>query len=162
MTMRSETSENMIVVWFYFMLCYPFNPVADWDSGCFYKWASQVDISVSAMELSSLHEATVWLTREINCDCYINLAGVSLWQRTEQCVDEGDNEDNHHIWYSHFQMTVEKPTPKQLLPTNHNSWSITLWWTSGSRFLAITCNFLKAQEKLHVIGFGFALHWLKK
>ena len=33
-----------------------------------------------------------------------------------------------------------------------------------SQFLAITCNLLKAREKLHVdgaIGFGFASYWLK-
>ena len=33
-----------------------------------------------------------------------------------------------------------------------------------SQFLAITCNSLKAWEKLRVhgeIGFGFASHWLK-
>ena len=34
-----------------------------------------------------------------------------------------------------------------------------------SEFLAITCNLLKAREKLHAqdtIGFGFASHWLTK
>ena len=31
-----------------------------------------------------------------------------------------------------------------------------------SEFMAITCNFLKAREKLRVLGtFGFASHWLK-
>ena len=58
-------------------------------------------------------------------------------------------------------MTVEKPTPKQLLrpiTTGANS------AMNQSQFLAITCNSLKAREKSRVhgaIGFGFASHWLK-
>ena len=58
-------------------------------------------------------------------------------------------------------MTVEKPTPKQLLrpiTTGTNS------AMNQSQSLAITCNSLEAQEKsrLHgAIGFGFASHWLK-
>ena len=60
-----------------------------------------------------------------------------------------------------FQLTVEKPKPKQLLrpiTTGANS------AMNHSQFLAITCNSLKVQEKLCVhgaIGFGFASHWLK-
>ena len=55
-------------------------------------------------------------------------------------------------------MTVEKPNPKQLLrpvTTETNS------AMNHSKFLAITCNSLKAREKLRVhsaIGFGFASH----
>ena len=58
-------------------------------------------------------------------------------------------------------MTVEKPKPKQLL------WPITTGANSAmnqSQFLAITCNWLKVQEKSWVhgtIGFSFASHWLK-
>ena len=60
-----------------------------------------------------------------------------------------------------FQMTVEKPKPKQLLrpiTTGANS------AMNQSQFLAITCNSLEAREKSRVhgaIGFGFASHWLK-
>ena len=58
-------------------------------------------------------------------------------------------------------MTVEKPKPKQLLrpiTTGANS------AMNQSQFLEVTCNSLKAREKLRVhgtIGFGFASHWLK-
>ena len=60
-----------------------------------------------------------------------------------------------------FQMTVEKPKPKQLLRpiiTGANS------AMNQSQFLAITCNSLEAREKSRVygaIGFGFASHRLK-
>ena len=60
-----------------------------------------------------------------------------------------------------FQMTVEKPIPKQLLrpiTTGANS------AMNQSEFLVITCNSLKEQEKSRVQGaidFGFASHWLK-
>ena len=60
-----------------------------------------------------------------------------------------------------FQMTVEKPKPKQLLR------AITTGADSAinqSQFLAITCSSLKAREKSRVqgaIAFGFASHWLK-
>ena len=63
--------------------------------------------------------------------------------------------------YSGFQMTVEKPIPKQLLrpiTTGTNS------SMDQSQFLATTCNSLEAREKSRVhgaIGFGFASHWLK-
>ena len=60
-------------------------------------------------------------------------------------------------------MTVEKPTPKQLLrpiTTGANS------AMNQSQFLAITCNSLKAREKSRIhgaigFGFGFASHSLK-
>ena len=58
-------------------------------------------------------------------------------------------------------MTVEKPKPKQLLP------SITTGAGSAmnqSQFLAIIGNSLEAQEKSRVhgaVGFGFDSHWLK-
>ena len=58
-------------------------------------------------------------------------------------------------------MTVEKPTPKQLLrpiTTGTNS------AMNQSEFLAIRCNLLKARKKWReqgAIGFGFAPHWLK-
>jgi len=62
-------------------------------------------------------------------------------------------------------MTVKKPAPKQLLrpiTTRANS------AVNQSEFLAITCNFLKVQEKSLVqiaigfgFGFAFASHWLK-
>ena len=58
-------------------------------------------------------------------------------------------------------MTVEKPKPKQLLrpiTTGANS------AMNQSQFPAITCNSIKAREKLRVhgaTGFGFASHWLK-
>ena len=58
-------------------------------------------------------------------------------------------------------MTVEKPTPKQLIRP------ITTGATSAmnqSEFLAITCNLLKAREKSRLqaaIGFCFDSHWLK-
>ena len=62
---------------------------------------------------------------------------------------------------SGFQMTVEKPKPKQLLrPITTGADSA----TNQSQFLEITCNTLKAREKSRVhgaIGFGFASHWLK-
>ena len=60
-----------------------------------------------------------------------------------------------------FQMTVEKPKPKQLLrpiTTGRNG------AMNQSQFLAITCNSLEAREKSHVhgaIGLGFASYWLK-
>ena len=62
---------------------------------------------------------------------------------------------------SGFQMTVEKPKPKQLLrpiTTGTNS------SMKQSQFLAITCNSPEAREKSRVhgeIGFGLASHWLK-
>ena len=63
--------------------------------------------------------------------------------------------------WSGFQMTVEKPKPKQLLrPITTGADSA----TNQSQVLAITCNSLKAREKSRVhgaIGFGFASHWLK-
>ena len=62
---------------------------------------------------------------------------------------------------SGFQMTVEKPRPKQLLrPITTGAGSA----TNQSQFLAITCNSLEAREKSRVhgvIGFGFDSHWLK-
>ena len=58
-------------------------------------------------------------------------------------------------------MSVEKPKPKQLLrPITTGADSE----MNQSQFLAITCNSLKAREKLRVhgaIGFGFASYWLK-
>ena len=60
-----------------------------------------------------------------------------------------------------FEMTVEKPKPKQLLRP------ITIGTNSAmnqSQFLVITCNLLEAREKSRVhgaVGFGFASHWLK-
>ena len=58
-------------------------------------------------------------------------------------------------------MTVEKPKPEQLLrPITTGADSA----MNQSQFLAITCNSLKAREKLRLqgaIGFGFASHWLK-
>ena len=71
------------------------------------------------------------------------------------------NRSNHSCRYSGFEMTVEKPKPKQLLrpiTTGANS------AMNQSQFLAITCNSLKEREKSRVhgaIGFGFASHWLK-
>ena len=62
---------------------------------------------------------------------------------------------------SGFQMTVEKPKPKQLLPPIRTGADSAM---NQSQFLAITCNSLKAQEKSRVhgaIAFGFASHWLK-
>ena len=67
------------------------------------------------------------------------------------------------LFMSGFQMTVEKPKPKQLLrpiTTGTNS------AMNQSQFLAITCNSPEAREKSHVrtwygFGFGFASHWLK-
>ena len=60
-----------------------------------------------------------------------------------------------------FQMTVEKPKPKQLLrPITTGSGSA----MNQSQFPAITCNSLEARENSLVhgaIGFGFAFHWLK-
>ena len=62
---------------------------------------------------------------------------------------------------SGFQMTVEKPKPKQLLrpmTTGTNS------AMNQSQLLAITCNSLEAREKSRVlgaIGFSFDSHWLK-
>ena len=62
---------------------------------------------------------------------------------------------------SGFQMTVEKPKPKELLrpiTTGTNS------SMNQSQFLAITCNAPEAREisRVHgAIGFGFASHWLK-
>ena len=62
---------------------------------------------------------------------------------------------------SGFEMTVEKPKPKQLLrPITTGTGSA----MNQSQFLAITCNSLEAREKSRVhgaIGFGFASHWLK-
>ena len=60
-----------------------------------------------------------------------------------------------------FQMTVEKPKPKQLLrPITTGAGSA----MNQSQFLAILCNSLQAREKSRVHGaidFGFASHWLK-
>ena len=60
-----------------------------------------------------------------------------------------------------FQMTVEKPKPKQLLrPITTGAGSA----MNQSQFLAILSNSLQAREKSRVhgaIGFGFASHWLK-
>ena len=56
-------------------------------------------------------------------------------------------------------MTVEKPTPKQLLQPNSTNSSM-----NQSQFLAITCNGPEAREisRVHgAIGFGFASYWLK-
>ena len=58
-------------------------------------------------------------------------------------------------------MSVEKPTPKQLLrPITTGAGSA----MNQSQFLAITYNSLKAREKSRVhsaIGFGFPSYWLK-
>ena len=62
---------------------------------------------------------------------------------------------------SGFQVTVEKPKPKQLLrpiTTRTNS------AVNQSQFIAIICNLLEAREKSRVrgaIGFGFTSLWLK-
>ena len=60
-----------------------------------------------------------------------------------------------------FEMTVEKPKPKQSLrPITTGTNSV----MNQSQFLAITCNSLEAREKSRVhraIGFGFASRWLK-
>ena len=62
---------------------------------------------------------------------------------------------------SGFQMTVEKPKPKQLLrPITTGAGSA----MNQPQFLAITCNSLKARERSRVhsaIGFGFDSQWLK-
>ena len=58
-------------------------------------------------------------------------------------------------------MTVEKPKPKQLLRPITTGTNGAM---NQSQFLAISCNSLKAREKLRVhgaISFGFASHWLK-
>ena len=59
---------------------------------------------------------------------------------------------------SGFQITVEKPKPKQLLrPITTEAGSA----MNQSQFLAITCNSLEAREKSRVrgaIGFVFASH----
>ena len=63
--------------------------------------------------------------------------------------------------YSGFQMTVEKPKPKQLLPPITTRAGSAM---NQEQCLAITCNSLKAREESRVhgaIGFGFASHWLK-
>ena len=63
--------------------------------------------------------------------------------------------------YSGFQMTVEKPKPKQLLRPITTGTNSTM---NQSQFLAIIRNSLEAREKSRVhgaIGFGFASHWLK-
>ena len=62
---------------------------------------------------------------------------------------------------SGFQMTVEKPKPKQLLrPITTGAGSA----MNQSQFLAINCNSLEARKKSRVhgaIGFCFDSHWLK-
>ena len=67
----------------------------------------------------------------------------------------------HAYYYSGFQMTVEKPKPKQLLrPITTGEDSA----MNQSQLLAITCNSLEAPEESRVhgaIGFGFDSHWLK-
>ena len=58
-------------------------------------------------------------------------------------------------------MTVEKPTPKELLQLIRTGANRAL---NQSEFLAIACKFRKAREKSQVqaaIGFCFASHWLK-
>ena len=65
---------------------------------------------------------------------------------------------------SGFQMTVEKPKPKQLLRPITTGTNSTM---NQSQFLAIIWNSLEAREKSRVhgaigFGFGFASHWLKK
>jgi len=60
-----------------------------------------------------------------------------------------------------FQMTVEKPKPKQLFQPITTGTNSTM---NQSQFLAIICNSLEAREKSHVrgaIGFGFTCHWSK-
>ena len=69
--------------------------------------------------------------------------------------------DSSKLILSGFQVTVEKPKPKQLLrpiTTGTNS------AMNQSQFLTITCNSPAARENSRVhgaIGFGFASHWLK-
>ena len=64
------------------------------------------------------------------------------------------------LW-SGFQLTVEKPKPKQLLgPITTEAHRA----MNQSQFLAITCSSPEAREKSRVhgaIGFGFATNWLK-
>ena len=63
--------------------------------------------------------------------------------------------------YSAFQITVEKPKPKQLFRPMTTGTNSTM---NQSQFLAIIRNSLKAREKLRVrgaIGFGCTSHWLK-
>ena len=70
-------------------------------------------------------------------------------------------ECTHYYYKSDFQMTVEKPKPKQLLRPLTTGTNSTM---NQSQFLAIICNLLKVQEKScvrGVIGFGFTSHWLK-
>ena len=67
----------------------------------------------------------------------------------------------YYYYQSRFQMTVEKPKPKQLLQPITTKVDSAM---NQSQLLAITCNLLKARENLRVhgaIGFGFASHWLK-
>ena len=62
---------------------------------------------------------------------------------------------------SGFQMTVEKPKPKQLLRPITTGVDTAM---NQSQFLAITCNSLVAREKSRVHGavdFGYDSHWLK-
>ena len=65
------------------------------------------------------------------------------------------------VVYRGFQMTVEKPKPKQLLrPITTGAGSA----MNQSQFVAIICNSLKGREKSRVqgaIGFGFDSHSLK-
>ena len=71
--------------------------------------------------------------------------------------------NDYCLCQSGFQITVEKPKPKQSLraiTTGTNS------AMNQSQFLVIlhTCNSLKEREKSRVhgaIGFGFPSHWLK-
>ena len=63
--------------------------------------------------------------------------------------------------WSGFQMTVEKPKPKQLLQLITTGAGSAM---SQSQFLAINCNSLEAWEKSRVhcaSGFGFDSHWFK-
>ena len=61
---------------------------------------------------------------------------------------------------SGFQMSVEKPKPKQLLrPITTGAGSA---MNQSWQFLAITCNSLEGREKSRVRGaIGFDSHWLK-
>ena len=86
-------------------------------------------------------------------------------QKGESVATISSSNDHRLLFFTcphcDFQMTVEKPKPKQLLrPITKGAGSA----MNQSKFLAIICNSLQAREKSHVhgaIGFGFDSHWSK-
>ena len=87
----------------------------------------------------------------------------TLWNTKGNILFRRDKRTNLNClcstFQSSFQLTVEKPKPKQLLRQIRTGTNSAM---NQSQFLAIICNSLEAREKSRVHGaYMVASHWLK-